>query len=296
MEFGLHLPNSGPFTDGGSIIRLARFAESEGFHSVWLFDHLFSPVELESPYPYSADGAYHNPPERPYFDSIAVMGALAAATTTVRFGPRVLIPTYRHPVVLAKQLATIDALAGGRMILGVGAGWMAEEFEAVGLRPAERFARLDEHVAVMRNAWREGVTGFDGRFYSHPEAGFHPQPPQLGHTIPVIVGGHGDAALRKVARWGDGWAVSIPGSAIAEDPVGALEERMETLRRYCGEEGRDCDELLLVGQGNLDDPPARFELMASMGVDVCDLMSSAPVEQVEEQAARFLAETAPQLR
>src|SRR5947208_2190476 len=205
MEFGLHLPNAGPFANGPDILRVARTAEELGFHSVWLFDHLFTPTNLESKYPYSPDGSYAMLPEFPFYDPVSCMAAVAGATERIKFGTRVLIATYRHPVVLAKELATTDAIAGGRMILGVGAGWMAEEFDAVDVPMDERFARLDEHVAVMRQAWQQGTVGHEGRFYSHCEAGFGPQPPQPGNTIPIVVGGHGDAALRRAARWGDGW-------------------------------------------------------------------------------------------
>src|SRR5438874_4368861 len=232
MEFGLHLPNPGPFANGPDILRTAKAAEDLGFHSVWLFDHLFTPTNLESKYPYTPDGSYPMLPELPFYDPVSVMAALAGATERIKFGTRVLIPAYRHPVVLAKELATTDAIAGGRMLLGVGAGWMAEEFDAVDVPMQERFARLDEHVALMRNAWQQGVAGHAGRFYSHVEAGFGPQPPQPGSTIPILVGGHGDAALRRAARWGDGWAVSAAGEKLADDPIGAIQARLRTLARF----------------------------------------------------------------
>ena len=243
MEFGLHLPNAGPFANGPDIVRTAQRAEELGFHSVWLFDHLFTPVELESKYPYSPDGSYPMLPELPFFDPVAVMGVVAGATQRIRFGTRVLIPTYRHPVVLAKELATIDAMAGGRMILGVGAGWMAEEFEAVDVGMDDRFSRMDEHLALMRAAWQQGVSEHHGRFYSHVKAGFGPQPPGEGNTIPLIVGGHGDAALRRAARYGDGWAVSAAGPDIAARGMDvAIRDRvlgdlLELDRRYLPPQG-----------------------------------------------------------
>src|SRR5438105_6801862 len=295
MEFGLHLPNAGPFANGPDILRTARTAEELGFHSVWLFDHLFTPTNLESNYPYTPDGSYPMLPDLPFYDPVSVMGALATATQRVKFGVRVLIATYRHPVVLAKELATTDAIAGGRMILGVGAGWMAEEFDAVDVPMDERFARLDEHVALMREAWQQGTVAHEGRFYSHCEAGFGPQPPQSGNTIPVIVGGHGDAALRRAARWGDGWAVSAAGDKLAADPEGAVRERLDTLARFSDEEGRSLDDLLLVGQGFLGMPPDALRAQADLGVDVVDLMAFAPIDQVNEDATKFKTEVAPAL-
>jgi probable F420-dependent oxidoreductase len=294
MEFGLHLPNAGPFANGPDIMRVARAAEELGYHSVWLFDHLFTPTNLDSKYPYSPDGSYPMLPEFPFFDPVSVMAALAAGTETIKFGTRVLIPTYRHPVPLAKELATTDAIAGGRMILGVGAGWMTEEFDAVDIPADERFARFDEHIAVMRGAWQQGVVAHDGRFYSHAEAGFGPQPPQEGNTIPVIVGGHGDAALRRAARWGDGWAVSAAGDKLVADPQGAVRERMETLARFCEEEGRSTDDLLLVSQLFLGQKPEAIQEQVDLGVDVIDLMTFAPTDQVIADAEKFITEVAPQ--
>ena len=287
MEFGLHLPNAGPFANGADILRVARAAEDLGFHSVWLFDHLFTPTNLESKYPYTPDGSYPMLPDFPFYDPVAVMSALAGATERIKFGTRVLIAAYRHPVVLAKELATTDAIAGGRMILGVGAGWMAEEFDAVDVPMEERFARLDEHVALMRQAWQQGTVAHEGRF--------GPQPPQAGSTIPVIVGGHGDAALRRAARWGDGWAVSAAADKLAADPDAAVKERLDTLARCCEEEGRSIDDLLLVGQGFLGMPADALRRQAELGIDVCDLMNFSPTDQVLDEAKKFMDEVAPAL-
>jgi probable F420-dependent oxidoreductase len=295
VRFGLHLPNAGLVPEGAGLVRVAQAAEAAGFHSVWLFDHLFTPTNLESKYPYTADGSYLMVAELPFADPVAVMGAVAGGTTTIRFGTRVLIPTYRHPVVLAKELATIDAIAGGRMILGVGAGWMAEEFDAVDVPMEGRFARLDEHIALMRNAWTNQVAAHEGRFYSHAEAGFGPQPPGEGNTIPVIVGGHGDAALRRAARWGDGWAVSAKGDALLADGFDAVAERLDQLRRFCDEEDRDFDDLLLVSQCLADDPVASLERQAELGIDIVDLMIFGTEQQVIEGGQRFLADVASQL-
>jgi alkanesulfonate monooxygenase SsuD/methylene tetrahydromethanopterin reductase-like flavin-dependent oxidoreductase (luciferase family) len=180
------------------------------------------------------------------------------------------------------------------MLLGVGAGWMAEEFDAVDVPLERRFARMDEHVALMRNAWQQGVTSFAGEFYSHPAAGFGPQPPQPGGTIPIIVGGHGDAALRRAATYGDGWAVSASGDALAERGVDALEERLQRLRAICDEVGRDMAELLLVGQCSVRDPVERIERYAELGIDILDALDFGTEEQIVEQADRFMTEVAAQ--
>jgi probable F420-dependent oxidoreductase len=292
MDFGLHLPNAGLVPEGAGLVRIAQAAEDSGFHSVWLFDHLFTPTELNSKYPYTADGSYLMTAALPFADPVAVMGAVAGATTTIKFGTRVLIPTYRHPVVLAKELATIDAIAGGRMLLGVGAGWMSEEFDAVDVPMEKRFARMDEHVALMRNAWSHDVAAFDGEFYAHVEAGFGPAPAGPGHTIPVIVGGHGDAALRRAARWGDGWAVSAKGDALMAEGFAAVAERLTQLRRFCDEEGRDFDDLLLVSQCTPTDTIDSLKEQADLGIDIVDLMIFGSEQQIVDDGRRFLDEVA----
>jgi probable F420-dependent oxidoreductase len=295
MRFGLHLPNAGLVPEGAGILRVAQAAEEAGFHSVWLFDHLFTPSHLESKYPYTADGSYLMTAQLPFADPVAVMAAVAGATSTIHFGTRVLIPTYRHPVVLAKELATIDALAGGRMILGVGAGWMTEEFDAVDVPSQDRFARMDEHIELMRNAWRNGVASFAGRFYSHVEAGFGPQPPGPGHTIPIIIGGHGDAALRRAARYGDGWAVSAKGDALLAHGFGAVEERLQRLRQFCDDEGRNFDDLLLVSQCTAADTVDSLKAQADLGIDIVDLMVFGTEQQVIDEGRRFLDEVGAKL-
>jgi probable F420-dependent oxidoreductase len=295
VEFGLHLPNAGPFANGPDIVRTAQRAEALGFHSVWLFDHLFTPVKLESKYPYSPDGSYAMTPDFPFFDPVALMGVVAGATRRIRFGTRVLIPTYRHPVPLAKELATIDAVAGGRMILGVGAGWMAEEFDAVDVGMEDRFSRMDEHLELMRAAWQQGVSEHHGRYYSHVKAGFGPQPPGEGNTIPLVVGGHGDAALRRAARYGDGWAVSASGRDMAERGAEvAIRDRLDTLARLCDDAGRSIDDLLLVGQAFLGESVDTLKGQADLGIDVVDLISFGQIDDVLDQAARFIDEVAPQ--
>src|SRR5207249_4374135 len=133
---------------------------------------------------------------------------LAATTDRIRVGTRVLIPLLRHPIVLAKELTTIDQFAPGRLLLGMGTGWMREEFDSVGVGFDDRYGRLGEHLAVMRGAWAEPVSAFSGRYYAHPEAGFGPQP--AGGGIPALVGGYVDRALDAVAEYGDGWAAFQP--------------------------------------------------------------------------------------
>jgi probable F420-dependent oxidoreductase len=293
MRMGVHLPHAGRHATAGGVIEAARAAEEAGYGSVWLFDHLFTPTGLNSSYPFAADGTYPLDPVDPYLDPVALMGVLAGVTDTIEFGVRVLIAAYRPPVVLAKELATIDAVAGGRMVLGVGAGWMREEFDAVNVPFESRHARLREHVAVMRAAWTGGVAVHDGEFYRHVEAGFHPRPPR--GSIPVLLGGYGDGALRRVAEWGDGWAAIVRNDETIRNPhvaasPDALAERLDKLRAACGEVGRPYEDLRIVAAASPKDDLGVLRAYAELGVHDCDLMVWGDAARVVEELRRF-AET-----
>lgn len=243
MELGLYLPNMTPAVTGPDVVRFAREAESRGFHSVWTYDHLFTPLELRSRYPYTSDGSYGIDPRHNILDPVGVLGVIAGATERIALGSAVIVPAYRHPIPLAKCLATVDTLSGGRLILGLAVGWMEEEFRAVGISPKRKGARFDEHVRAMRAIWENETSEFHGEFYEWEPASFLPRPPR--GTIPLLFGGHSDAALRRVARLGDGWAIS---SMLAGG--GSLHERLRRvgmdyyeaglarLRIACEEEGR----------------------------------------------------------
>jgi probable F420-dependent oxidoreductase len=289
VELGLHLPNSGILAGKRNLVDLARGAEAIGMDAVWVFDHLFNPVTL-GPRSRFPGGAYYNQPEMPYFEAMTTLSVVAGATSRVKLGTRIMNVVYRHPVMLAKQIGTLSALVGDRLVLGVGAGWMHEEFETLGVPPSERFARLDEHVALMRNAWDDEIASFDGTYYHHVAAGFRPVP---GH-VPVIVGGNTDAALRRVARWGDGWAPGGP--PVGEDAARLGRDTLDRLRRACDEAGRDAHELLVVGAAPLSAGPAHFETLAELGFDMCDisLRDESQLDLVELE--RFMDDVAPSLR
>jgi len=288
MKISALLPTAADGIEAASILSAARDLEALGLHGLYLHDHLVTPVDLESAYPYSVDGSYHHSPERPFYDCVPVLAALAVATERVRLGTLVMIPAYRHPIPLAKELATIDQLSGGRLVLGVGAGWMDEEFEALGLPTGGKAARLDEHIAMMRNAWQHGVAAWDGDRYGHPALGFHPQPAQDGHTIPVILGGHGDRTLERVARWADGWAVAAPGDEVAERGSAAIIDRIVKLQRFCEQHDRDFEELRLIGLLPDDTPFETFEGMAMLGVEDVALRTMDTPERAVERIAAWV--------
>ncbi len=290
MRLGLHLPNSGVLTAAADLVDMARRAEEIGFDRVWVFDHIFNPVELSDATKLTRSD-YYNRADMPYYDALTTLSVVAGATSRIGLGTRVLLPVLRPPVALAKQLASLAVLAGpDRLLLGVGAGWLLEEFESVDIDPNERFTRLDEHMAVMRAAWTDGVSQHNGRFYRHPPAGFHPIPRT---PIPVLVGGSGPRTMARVARWADGWA--LPNIDPGPDASARLGSLLEALATACETEGRDASTVRLVAGAPLDSGVRHFELLAEMGVDDVDITLTRIDDLDLESAARFMDDVAPNL-
>jgi len=208
-----------------AVLRQARHAEACGLDSVWLFDHVLTPVTLTSRYPYGA--TYGLAPEDPILDPVAVVGVLAGATTRIQLGTEVLVAPYRHPIVLGKLLATIERFAPGRLLCGLGSGWMREEFDALGVPFAARGARMDEYVAALRTVWSGTPAGFEGNAYRWDPAGFNPAPTT---PPPILLGGHAPRARERAIRLGDGWATIL--TAIP-DPT--LDGALQWLRGFRSE-------------------------------------------------------------
>lgn len=206
MNYGLVLPVEGPGATREAICSAARRAEQLGFGSLWVTDRVLMPANRPAGYPYSADrGALAFDPLRNWLDPIVAMGMALAVTERVLIGTNVLVLPYRQPVVLAQEVASLDWLFGGRVLLGVGAGWMAEEFAALGVRRAERGALTDEYVEVLRKLWSaKGPVSHHGRRVDIEQMALAAAPARTGGP-PVLVGGNSPAALRRVARLGDGW-------------------------------------------------------------------------------------------
>ena len=193
-------------TAGPEAVRtLAKRAEMLGFHAVWFADHIVLPRHVSSPYPYDVGGASPFDPTQPFYEPLSVLNFLAGCTERIRLGMHVLIIPYREPVYTAKVLATLDALSGGRLIVGAGTGWMAEEFAALGLTNfAERGTVTNEYLLLFKELWTKDDPVFRGKHVQVSGIGFQPKPVQRPHP-PIWIGGHSTPALRRVALLGDGW-------------------------------------------------------------------------------------------
>ena len=221
------------------MLKIALKAEALRYASIFVTDHVVLPVSAaRSVYPYAPTGQFPGGARQDYLDPLAMLGYLARATTRVRLGTSVLVIPYRHPLVVAKTLATIDVLSGGRLVLGVGTGWLREEFEALGTPPfEERGAVTDEYLRVMRLAWTTDPVTFSGRYCRIEPVHALPKPAQPG-GIPLWIGGHTTAALRRTATLGDGWhPIGLrPPATLAPDEYGTAVKRLHAL---AAEAGRD---------------------------------------------------------
>lgn len=239
MKIGIRIPAAGPGASPESIVQTARWAESLGYSSVWVSDHVVLPEVVASSYPYDAEGRWPYPADTPWLDPLLALSLAASAAPSVQLGTSVLVAPLRHPVHLAKQVASLDYLSGGRVILGLGAGWMKEEMDLLGVPFARRGARAAEMVALMRALWSGDTVDFRGAFYELAGCRMHPRPAQA--RIPVVWGGHSEHALRRVVGCGDGWHPT-------RSTLHQLAAGMARLRRLCDEHGRDFDTVSVIAR------------------------------------------------
>jgi probable F420-dependent oxidoreductase len=217
------------FTEAEQLVEIAKIVEDVGFDGILVSDHLFFPEKLASKYPYTPDGVPGFTPETPWPDAFALVGAMSSVTRRLRFATMVYILPLRNPLEVAKATSTLDVLSGGRFILGVGAGWMKEEFDQLGVDFHTRGARFDESIEVLRKLWSGGMVEHHGRFFDFPRLQMSPKPSQ---SVPIYVGGASDAALRRAAKRGDGWLGNGSDPAEASRILGEIAR----LRREAGRE------------------------------------------------------------
>jgi probable F420-dependent oxidoreductase len=234
MELGFGVPVSGSWATPGNQVRLVRRAEELGYRSAWTFQRLLVPVRPEG---VAAGESY-----RSVLDPIVSLAYLAGRTATIRLGVAVVNIPFLSPVVLAKQLATLDIVSGGRLDAGLGVGWLPEEFQAVGVPLRGRGARAEEFLRALRSLLGDEVVEFHGRFYEIPPARVEPKPVQRPHP-PLLLGGGAEAALRRAGRVADGW---ISGSRFDPARLGGM---IATIRQAAVEAGRDPAGLRFVARG-----------------------------------------------
>jgi probable F420-dependent oxidoreductase len=271
MKFGVIPPYArAPIEEAEYAVAFAQMAEECGFESVWVVEHVIMAVEYRSVYPYDPSGRSPFTADVVQPDPLLWLSYIAAATRRIRLGTAVLVLPQRNPLILAKELATLDRLSGGRVELGIGIGWVREEAEAVGTDFDNRGRRADEYIQVMRTLWREPVASFKGEFVTFDKVVSRPKPVQPA-GVPIVVGGHSKAAARRAGRLGDGFY-----------PLGVHGEQLAALRALVTEtaraHGRDPSRIPVTCGGKTD--LATAQTYASLGIE--RMVVSAPKSTLDE--------------
>jgi len=246
IKLGLMFVNSGPFAQPDLLAHLAKTAEERGFESLWTVEHVVIPHDYKTPYPYARSGKIPGGEDVAIPDPLLPLAYAAAFTSRIRLATGILILPQRHPLYVAKEVATLDVLSRGRVILGIGSGWLKEEFDALGLDFHQRGARTDEAVAAMRALWREDTASFHGKHFDFHDLKSFPKPVQSG-GVPIHVGGHSPSAARRAGRMGDGFFPAL-GEADQLKPL------FEIMREAAREAGRDpgAIELSCAGRASVE--------------------------------------------
>lgn len=229
MQFGLGIPHAGAAAQGASIIRFAQRAEALGFESLWCGDHIILPTAGTDQYPYTDDGSFARPSDVGFLETMTVLSFVAAATQRVRLGSTVIILPYRNPIVQAKMFASLDILSAGRVICGVGVGWLQKEFDTLGVPYTERGPLSDEFLALFRCLWTEEYPTFTGKFYQFD--GIQMQPKPLQNPLPIWVGGHSKRAIRRTITYGQAWHPTRMTPQYVADHIPYLRQEAERAGR-----------------------------------------------------------------
>ncbi len=251
MRYGFYLPTRGPLGNADDIIEIVLGGERLGYATIVIGDHIVFPVTVASPYPYTVDGGF--PGVGDAMEQLTLMSFVAGITKSTRLVTSVMILPHRNPLVTAKVLATIDVLSKGRVTVGVGVGWMREEFEALSAPDFDkRGASSNEYLEIFKKCWTQDPVSHEGEFYSFKELRCVPHPVQKPHP-PIWIGGHSKAALRRVAKYADGWH-PVGATSASPLPPEEFQGLLDQLKRMMEAEGRDFDELTISFKAPSYDP------------------------------------------
>jgi probable F420-dependent oxidoreductase len=243
MKIGFALPNIGPVGTTEGVSKVAQRAEALGYESLWTIERLLWPVKPQTPYPATPDGLLPEP-YKYILDPLDSLTFVAGLTKTIALGTSVLDIPYYNPVMLARRLTTLDRLSNGRLRVGFGLGWSKDEMDAVGADLAERGARADEFLQVLKAIWNTNPVEFHGKFYQVPKSYLSHKPVQKPHP-PIYLAAFAPRALRRVAEMADGWnPVSIPAEGMAQ--------MFGSIKQMAKETGRDPSSLRMLVRANLE--------------------------------------------
>lgn len=277
MDYGVVLTGVGPMADPERLRRAARKADQLGFHSLWLFEHTAFPTEIPESY-----GKIPFSPEMSFLEPVTTLAYLAAETKHIRLGTGILLLALRHPLQVAKAISTLDVFSGGRAMLGVGLGWLVEEYQALGIPFRQRVGRVSESVEVLRKIWASGKLRHEGRYYSFAEVTSYPLPLQPGGP-PIWFGGFAEPALKRAVEMGDGWLGT-------EGRLDKLVQRIGKIKEYARQIGKS--EFTVAVGANPEISREDVDQLRQAGADQINLSfrsgEASEIENSMEAAARRL--------
>jgi probable F420-dependent oxidoreductase len=308
-RFGVFLPVSGRAASRKTLMQAAQQAEALGYDSVWAADRLVMPWKINTTYPYSKEATFIVPPDRPFFDTLTCLAFLAGCTEKIQLGMSVMVLPYRHPLYWAKIATTIDHLSTGRLILGVGVGWMEEEFAAMNAPFKERGKVSDEQLTLLKRLWSDEHITFHGKYYQADDIAFNPKPYQKPR-VPIWVGGEGKYAQRRAGQYGDAWFPYFVRITPQE-----LRRRFDNVHAEAKKAGRNPDDIAFACclpieltqkdapaeedylKGSIPQVTAAIQKFIDVGVSHIGLQFMIPhYPERQEQIERFAIEALPILK
>lgn len=285
MQFGIMFANTGHGSSPDGATAVAQAAEAGGFTTAWVVEHVVVPSGYQSQYPYDRSGKMAGGVEDfDLPDPLIWLTWAAAHTSTLQLGTGILIATQRNPLITAKEVATLDRLSGGRVQLGVGVGWLAEEFRALGVPFEGRGKRLDEYIDAMRALWTQDKASFHGELVDFDDCISRPRP--VNGTVPIVIGGHTPAAARRAGARGDAF---FPGSATA-DEIATLVGVMRESAAAAGRDGGAIPVYAMAMGKPGDSLYGRIESLAAVGVSqtIVPTFSPSSLAQIgDDLVSRF---------
>jgi probable F420-dependent oxidoreductase len=284
MKIGIVSINVGGPSTAESMVELVQHAEAAGIESVWTFEHVVVPTDYESKYPYARSGKMGIPPEAWFLDPLISLAHVAAATKTIRLGTGVNIFPQGNPLLFAKQAASLDALSGGRLTLGLGIGWLAEEYAAMGTPFKRRGARFDDYLAAVKKVWSGDVVEHESEFLSWHGFKSHPTPVQKPHP-PILIGGTSIKTLQRVVSAADGWYAP-------SDSQKELSEKIALLKEMAAEAGRPFESIDITTNWRIAKRPDALPELEELGIKRAVVLLGATGESDPRKAIDLIASRA----
>ncbi|NNE17867.1 MAG: LLM class F420-dependent oxidoreductase [Myxococcales bacterium] len=281
MKIGIVSINVGGPSTAEEMVQVVQHAEAAGIESVWTFEHVIVPTDYESKYPYARSGKMGIPPEAWFLDPLISLAHVAAATKTIRLGTGVNIFPQANPLLFAKQAASLDALSGGRLTLGLGIGWLAEEYAAMGTPFKRRGARFDDYLAAVKKVWSGDVVEHESEFLSWHGFKSHPTPVQKPHP-PILIGGTSIKTLQRVVSAADGWYAP-------SDSQKELSEKITLLKEMAAEAGRPFESIDITTNWRIAKRPDALPELEELGISRAVVLLGATGESNPRKAIDLIA-------